>query len=88
MTVSIDAAGRVVIPQAVRRRLGLGAGVELELDEVDGGVLLRPARAVDVDTGADGLPLLRARRGASDGEPMTVDDVQRLVDEDRGWPRR
>ena len=42
MTVTIDKAGRLVVPKPVRDRLGLQAGVELELTEVQDGLLLRP----------------------------------------------
>lgn len=82
MTVTIDGAGRVVIPQAVRRRLGLTAGTELEIDEVDGGVVLRPAPVVHVETADDGLPVLQA---PADTPTMTDDDVRRLIDEGREW---
>ncbi|TAM91470.1 MAG: AbrB/MazE/SpoVT family DNA-binding domain-containing protein [Jatrophihabitans sp.] len=84
MAITIDKAGRVVIPQAIRRRLGLAAGTELEIEESDGAVVLRPASRVRVETAADGLPILRAAEGA---EPLTVDDVRRLVEESREWPR-
>jgi len=40
--VSIDAAGRVVIPKAVRERLHLTPGRMLDLDVDDDGVVLRP----------------------------------------------
>ncbi len=42
MTVTIDKAGRVVVPKPVRDRLGLQAGLELELTEVRDGLLLKP----------------------------------------------
>jgi AbrB family looped-hinge helix DNA binding protein len=41
MTVTIDKAGRVVVPKPVRDRLGLHAGLELELTEVRDGLLLK-----------------------------------------------
>jgi AbrB family looped-hinge helix DNA binding protein len=85
MAVTIDAAGRLVIPLAIRRRLGLEAGSKLEIDEVDGGVLLRPVSRVHIETGDDGLPILRAPEGTP---PLTTDDVRRLTEESREWPRR
>lgn len=39
MRVTIDRAGRIVIPKEARRRLGLEPGTELELDVVDDVVL-------------------------------------------------
>lgn len=82
MTITIDAAGRVVIPQAIRRRLGLVAGTELEVDETDGGVVLRPTSVVRIETAADGLPILRVAHGTDE---LTTSDVRRLVEEGRAW---
>ena len=43
MKLAMDAAGRVVIPKAVRARLGLPDGGELEMDERDGVIELQAA---------------------------------------------
>ena len=43
MKVTIDAAGRIVVPKAVRDRFRLIAGSVLELDENPGELVLRPA---------------------------------------------
>lgn len=83
MTVTIDSAGRVVIPQAVRRRLGLDAGAKLDLEEIDGTVVLRPASRVTTEIAADGLPILRS----ADAPPLTSDDVRAVLEEAREWPR-
>ncbi|MDT4939618.1 MAG: Antidote-toxin recognition MazE, bacterial antitoxin [Pseudonocardiales bacterium] len=85
MSIAIDAAGRVVIPQAIRRRLGLDAGTRLEIEVLDGDVLLRPMSKVSLDTAEDGLPILRAPH---DSAPLRADDVRRVVEESREWPRR
>ena len=45
MTITIDKAGRIVLPKSVRDRLGLSAGSELELDEVDDAIVLKPPRS-------------------------------------------
>lgn len=43
MNVSIDNAGRIVLPKPIRERLGLEGGDELELEETAEGVVLRVA---------------------------------------------
>jgi len=81
--VTIDSAGRVVIPQAVRRRLGLDAGAKLDIEEIDGTVVLRPTSRVTTEIAADGLPILRS----ADAPPLTSDDVRAVIEEAREWPR-
>ena len=43
MTTAIDAAGRIVIPKALRDRLGLVPGRTLEVRERDGRIEIEPA---------------------------------------------
>jgi len=80
MVVSIDRAGRVVIPKEIRDRLSLGADAELEV-EIDGDAIrLVPVRArgrrvVEVD----GWPVIE--RG--DTTAITDADVQRWRDADQ-----
>lgn len=66
MRTTIDSGGRVVIPKAIRERLGLVAGAEVEVAEADGRVEISPALApidvVEVDgrlvARGEGLPVL------------------------------
>jgi len=45
MITTIDAAGRVVIPKAIRDRLGLRGGEQVEVEERDGEIFVtRPKR--------------------------------------------
>lgn len=80
MVVSIDRAGRIVIPKDIRERLSLDADAEVEI-EIDGDAIrlvpVRPTgrRIVEVD----GLPVIE--RG--DGRSITDADVQRWRDADR-----
>ncbi len=43
MTITIDAAGRVVIPKRLRDDLGLLPNTELEITEEDGRLIIEPA---------------------------------------------
>ena len=55
MKVSIDRAGRVVVPKTFREELGLSPDVSLEIEVVDGHLELsapsQPARVVDGPSG-------------------------------------
>jgi AbrB family looped-hinge helix DNA binding protein len=84
MRTTIDRAGRVVIPQAVRRRLGLDAGTAFEIEEVDGTVVLRPESRITVEMAEDGLPIVRTPEG---GAPVTAEDIRRVLEDVREWPR-
>ncbi len=80
MLVSIDKAGRVVIPKEVRDRLALGAGTELDL-QVEGDTIRIERRrggrrALEW---IDGRPVFRAL----EGHALTDADVQRLRDADQ-----
>ncbi len=44
MTLTMDKAGRVVLPKPLRDRLGLHEGSELEVLETGEGVILTPAQ--------------------------------------------
>ena len=80
MMVSIDRAGRVVIPKDIRDRLSLGADADLDIDLDGDSIRLTPVRAasrrvIDVD----GLPVLER----IDGYTTTDADVQRWRDADQ-----
>jgi AbrB family looped-hinge helix DNA binding protein len=70
MRSTMDKAGRVVVPRAMRDRLRLSDGGEIEIAERDGVVEIRPAAAeVDVVQTAEG-PVARPR-----GTPPTLTDA-------------
>ncbi len=80
MKTTIDGAGRVVVPKALRDRLGLRAGTVLTLRVRDGHLEMEPAPA----------PLrLEQRRGtlvATSEEPLPpldADDVRAVLDQQR-----
>jgi AbrB family looped-hinge helix DNA binding protein len=76
MTLTIDGAGRVVIPKPVRDRLGLRAGSTLEVLETPEGVTLKPAE--------QGSPLKRIGRFlVITSEPPPGFDVVKAIEEER-----
>jgi AbrB family looped-hinge helix DNA binding protein len=81
MRRTIDAAGRLVVPQAIRDELGFAAGVELELRAVDGRLeVAHPAR-VRVEEGPHGV------RFAADGAAtLTTEQVRALMETLRDRP--
>jgi AbrB family looped-hinge helix DNA binding protein len=84
MKTTIDKAGRVVIPAAIRERAGLSAGAELEVTEDEVGIRLERIAA--------GPRLVRIGRRlvarptvAPDNRPVV--DIAALIEEERNrWP--
>lgn len=73
----MDEAGRVVVPRALRERLGPVADpVELEVD--GSGKRLSPGLAADLLAHLDGRLVI-----APGGSPLADDDVRALRDADR-----
>lgn len=84
MKTTIDKAGRVVIPAAVRERAGLSPGAELEIIEDELGIRLERVAAGPrlVKIGKR----LVARPTASAAARPTI-DIAALIEEERNrWP--
>ncbi len=80
MTVTIDRAGRVVIPKDVRDRLSLGPDAELEVAVEGDSIRLAPVRAVGRTFRlVDGFPRIDALVGTT----TTDADVQAWRDADQ-----
>jgi AbrB family looped-hinge helix DNA binding protein len=84
MRTTIDKAGRVVIPAAVRERAGLLPGAELEITQDDFGVRIErvaaPPRLVKV-----GRRLVARPSVPADKRPSV--DIAALIEEERNrWP--
>ena len=47
-TLLVSSKGQIVLPSALRRRLGMGAGARLEVLEEPDGLKLRVARPVEI----------------------------------------
>jgi AbrB family looped-hinge helix DNA binding protein len=80
MKVSIDAAGRMVVPKSLRAELGISGPTEVEVVSADGHLELSvpdtPAR-VEMQ---DGLAVIVAEHPVA---PMTADDVRRTLEDVR-----
>lgn len=59
-TLLVSSKGQIVLPSALRRRLGMGAGARLEVVEEPDGLKLRVARPVEVGEVAAMAGLVKA----------------------------
>jgi len=85
MRTTIDAAGRVVIPKAMRERLGLRGSEKIEIDEVDGRIeISRPPRTGGLVRGSHGLLVFESD---SESEPIESRDVRTAIEQSRAYPR-
>ena len=85
-TLLVSSKGQIVLPAALRRRLGMGAGARIEVVEESDGLKLRVVRAVaTVDmTGLAGMVKAPAR-----GVPRRLEDfdpASLLARSQRGKP--
>jgi AbrB family looped-hinge helix DNA binding protein len=75
MHVSIDSAGRVVVPKQMRDALGFSPGAKLEIDIVNGHLeLSAPHKPAKLVRGPHGLSF------ATTGTPITDEDVRRTLE--------
>lgn len=84
MQLTLDRFGRMVLPKSLRDDLGLSQGDQLDVDERDGGVWLRPVRKQDPLTRKDGLLIFT---GESTGDlARALDDQRRArIRKASGW---
>ena len=74
MHVSIDSAGRVLVPKHLRDELGLSPGTPLEIDVVDGHLELSAEHApAKMAEGPNG-PMV------DNGTPLTDEEVRRTLE--------
>jgi AbrB family looped-hinge helix DNA binding protein len=77
MRTTIDKAGRLVIPRALRDRIGLAGGGEVNLELDGAAVRIEPVTGSDLKDVA-GLLVI-----PSTGTLLTADLVRELIDADR-----
>jgi AbrB family looped-hinge helix DNA binding protein len=84
MRTTIDKAGRVVIPAALRERAGLTPGAELEITPDELGIRLERVAAAPRLMKV-GRRVVARPTGAADKRPVV--DVALLIEEERNrWP--
>jgi len=75
MHVSIDSAGRVVVPKQIRDELGFSPEIPLEIGVVDGHLeLSAPHEPVKLIEGPHGPSI------AATGTPITDEDIRRTLE--------
>ena len=70
-TATVSTKGQVVLPKAVRRKLGWEAGTRLVVEEAPGGVVLKPARTFAETRPEDVFGCL-----AYDGPVRSLDEME------------
>lgn len=80
MKSTIDSAGRIVIPKSIRSQVGFTAGQAVEITFRDGAIMIEPALS-DVTLVKRGRWLLAM--APEDAPPLTVEDVQSVLDQVR-----
>jgi AbrB family looped-hinge helix DNA binding protein len=72
-TLTVDKAGRVVLPKAVREELQLSAGDSLELESSEDRIVLRPLRGMAGLEKKQGIWVLRM------GRPVSAEVVNKTL---------
>jgi len=83
MIATMDKAGRIVIPKAIRTQAGLKAGVPLEVRVRGGRVEIEPAPR-PIQLRARGSFLVAD--AVDDGPTLTADEVRRAIETLRSGP--
>jgi len=72
-TLTVDKAGRVVLPKPVRDELQLAAGDSLELESSEDRIVLRPVRGTAGLRKKQGIWVFRT------GEPISAESVNKTI---------
>jgi len=80
----VDTAGRIVIPKALRDRLRLSPGTELEAEIEDDRLVATPVGGPDVVLIEENGRLVAATTQPT--APMTQEELLKLIEEGRQWP--
>ena len=72
--LTLDKAGRVVIPKKVRDKLHMSAGDSFEFTSTDDQIVLKPMREESTMFKKDGMWVFHT------GKPLTVEDVNAVIE--------
>ncbi|HWZ32057.1 MAG TPA: AbrB/MazE/SpoVT family DNA-binding domain-containing protein [Bryobacteraceae bacterium] len=78
MRTTIDRAGRVVIPKALRERAGIAPGTQVELREIDGVIQLIAPRPQGRIVNEDGVWVWESAPGTP---PITQEQIDEAIEE-------
>lgn len=81
MRIAMDAAGRLVVPKALRAELGIAGPTELDVSARDGVIELTVADVTACVEDRGGFPVIAA---AETVPPLSVEDVRAAIDRVRG----
>ena len=73
-TLLVSSKGQIVLPAALRRRLGMGAGARLEVLEESDGLRLRVVRSVATADMADMAGMAGMVKAPARGVPRRLED--------------
>ena len=83
-TVTVSDKGQVVIPAAIRRRLGLGPGSKLDFELEGDSIRVRPLKSITPSRVEDGYGMLRCDLpGEHRLADFDVAEARRSTDDDR-----
>lgn len=80
MASTIDAAGRLVIPKALRERAGLAPGTQVDIRFHEGAIEITPAQA---ESGWEMRHGIRFPVPPGDAPDLSVDDIRDAIDAGR-----
>jgi AbrB family looped-hinge helix DNA binding protein len=84
-TTRVSSKGQVVLPKSVRDELDWPPGTDLAIERGNGSVVLRRVRTIRPTTIEEVAGMLKY-----DGPPVTLEDMQRAIDEELAerWRRK